>query len=357
MHNKFFILLISLFFSYTICSECTEKANANHDTCRAIIVESEEKSCIYDENEHKCVEKECSQLPINDCSQFKYSKTKQCIADWVEDKCKLFTCEELKSDCSSFQVEENAIVSDSQCGEKKEGNGCEIQTCSEMSTDNCNQYISNNPGYKCELNEGTGKCEIKMKECEDFDYFSCGGYLGYEADKQCVPNDRNKKCKYVKCEELMNSECSKFAGDGEFACVPSGGRCAKKKCEDFSTDTCEQVNFGYPDFKCIVSGEKCILSKCSDLTSNCESFIPVDILYKCVEEEGYDNCHFVEKECGELPIDKCDLFNRYKDIEDGKCVYWESKGKCSTDTEDSDNSAEKNIKFTILLFTLIFFLL
>ena len=53
----------------------------------------------------------------------------------------------------------------------------------------------------------------------------------------------------------------------------------------------------------------CLFLSYRSLTSNCEQFVPLDLLYKCVLTSKGKGCFTETKDCTELSAGQCDLFN------------------------------------------------
>ena len=104
---------------------------------------------------------------------------------------------------------------------------CEIKRCSDL-TSNCEQFITNDDHIKCVLNDEKTQCELRDKECEEFDISKCDDYTG-TVDERCILDSSSNKCKLIRCQDLSSSECSKFITRyRDQICAPSGNKCEFK---------------------------------------------------------------------------------------------------------------------------------
>ena len=167
---------------------------------------------------------------------------------------------------------------------------------------------------------------------------------------------RLKHAKKIYCNDLSSSECSTFRLNiPDQVCLPDGGKCRIKSCSEFTNkEECESIKFTDKGYKCVFSENNgCEFSSCYSndngaSPTDCEQFIPVDPLYKCIKEKDSGYCRIDPKECEDLPQGQCDLFNTEENLEDfGKCV--ERNGYCFLDYSS-------NIEFSISLLFLLFFL-
>ena len=229
-------------------------------------------------------------------------------------------------------------------------NNCELQRCEDL-TSECEKFVLEDNRYKCVLNEGKTKCELKEKKCEEFDPDKCDNFND-DYDQRCILDTSSNKCRLIKCDTLSSSECTKFpAYDESQICAPIEDKCQIiDSCSKLSEDVCETIKFNDPGEKCIYSDKNgCEYSSCWDLKSNCEQFVPLDTLYKCTSDKKYEGCVLEIKDCEELSKDQCDLFNTEEILEDygGKrCI--EDNGKCVL--------ASKKLDISLLLFSLFLFL-
>lgn len=357
MIKKSLALCFLLLLSDTFCSECTEKTSLTdeekeYDICYSLKTSSNEKVCMYDESKNRCVEKTCSDFPVDDCSYMRnvYDQEgpnyKKCIPKTDKSGCELVYCENLKSNCDRFSVS----YPGEQCVLNSEKAHCELKRCSDL-TSNCEQFIPQDIRYKCILNGEKTQCEIRDKECEEFDTDKCDEYSGNN-DGRCILDSSSNKCKLIRCQDLSSSECSKFiTRHRDQICAPSGNKCEfKTSCSELSKDFCEKVIFSNEGYKCSYSTENgCEFLSCEDLESNCGQFVPLDPLYKCIPDKEDGGCYLEYKDCEELSKGQCDLFNTEDNLEDvGKrCI--EDDGKCVLDSKRLDISL-----FLLFLFLFLF---
>ena len=375
MKNRFVLFFFILSIAFTNCSECTEKTDV-HDSaiCEGLETSSSEKNCVIDIYEEKCVEKECSDFEIDNCHNFIPPEGKACAP--IDEQCQLkncvelpgkfcyyvpvsssgercmekldysgceyISCEDLTEKCYRFYFE----TRDSKCVLNKSKNRCEVRKCSDL-TENCGQFSPNSGYEKCAFEAETNKCKIVNKECSEFNSDECGTYYSEVEDESCVPD--GNKCKLVKCSELSSSECDKYVNYYENnICAPSstGDNCALQNCENLSLDVCENIKFYYPYYKCVISEDNCALSRCSDLTTNCGNYITSNPLYKCTESDD-GRCEMRYKECEEMDVDKCNL---YDDKDGRECIYSEKADSCVL-------NYSKNIELNMLIIFVLSLLL
>ena len=356
MTNKFLVVCFLLSLTASYCSECTDKTSLSDDDdgyiCYNLKASSDEKKCMYDEKNKKCVEKGCSDLSADDCGYISYiydestSSYKNCIPKEDKTGCELVKCEDLTSNCGRFPVynsqDENCVLNS---GKSK----CEIQKCSALSN-NCENFIPYDILFKCVSNSNSG-CQSEAKKCEELGTDQCSQYYSSEnSDTRCILNSKTNKCQLLKCEELSSSECSKFEvfSNGQ-TCAPYGNNCKIQSCSDLTKEVCETVTFSSEGSRCIYSTETgCTFIRCRELKTNCGQFISLDPLLKCTYDEEDEHCYIEDKECEELSANQCDLYNTEEYLEDGgkKCV--KDDGKCVLDSK----KLEYSILFLFLLFIL-----
>lgn len=156
MNKKYLTFCFLLSLSFTCCELCAEKSSLNdgedESICRGYET-SDDKACVYDRTQNRCVEKECSQLNTDECNFISYSDENtstrmKCLKKTDNSGCELKHCEDLSNNCERFisdEWDENCILN-------ADNSHCEIQKCSDL-TDNCEKFISSNSHYKCALNE------------------------------------------------------------------------------------------------------------------------------------------------------------------------------------------------------------
>ena len=338
---------------------------------------SPDKICEYDETTQACIEKECSDYDPNDCDSFHstdyacvakngrcelihcndlsadncyrvYSNSrvieKSCLVKEDESGCELVKCEDLTAKCYRFYFGGG----DTKCALNKEGTRCEPQKCSDL-TENCEEYIPESYGTKCVFDSELNHCHIVEKECTDYTNKQCNDFHSSDLDESCIPDDN--KCKLVKCSELSNSECSLFRNiETNKICHASStsDKCEFLKCEDLSVNNCESIEFENDGYRCVISGNNCVFSSCFELTSNCESFIPLDPGHKCAADENGD-CGIKDKECEEMDKDKCKYYNG----EEGECIYSEEEDACVINYSNFSKKIELNVLVMLVLFLLL----
>lgn len=357
MTKKILVVCFLLSLTVSYCSECTDKTKLSDDEdkyiCYNLETSSDEKACMYDETNKKCVEKGCSELSVDDCSHIynvrdeSSSSYKNCIRNEAKTGCELVKCEDLTSNCGRFPVYDSR---DENCTLNSAKNKCELQKCSAL-TSNCNNFFPYDYRYKCVSNSDSG-CKYEEKQCEELDTDKCNQYsYSSDSDTRCILNSKTNKCQLLKCEDLSSSECSKFYIDSrEKVCAPYENNCKIQSCSELTKEVCETVEFSYEGSRCVYSAENgCKLMECNKQTKEtCGQFVPLDPLSKCAYDEEDEKCHIEEKECEELSKDQCDLYNTEEYLEEGgkKCV--EDDGKCVLDS--------KKLEYSILFLLLLFFL-
>ena len=156
MNKKYLTFCFLLSLSFTCCELCAEKSSLNdgedESICRGYET-SDDKACVYDRTQNRCVEKECSQLNTDECHFISYSDENtstrmKCLKKTDNSGCELKHCEDLSNNCERFICDEW----DENCILNADNSHCEIQKCSDL-TDNCEKFISSNSHYKCALNE------------------------------------------------------------------------------------------------------------------------------------------------------------------------------------------------------------
>ena len=103
---------------------------------------------------------------------------------------------------------------------------------------------------------------------------------------------RLKHAKKIYCNDLSSSECSTFRLNiPDQVCLPDGEKCRIKSCSEFTNkEECESIKFTDKGYKCVFSENNgCEFSSCyyddnGVPPSDCEQFIPVDPLYKCIKK-------------------------------------------------------------------------
>ena len=355
MSNKILLVCFLLSLTVSYCSECTDKtdisAEEGEDECEGSKTSSNEKTCIYDEKNKKCVEKECSELSVDKCtyiSQIYDESTSgyiNCLPKDDKSGCQFVKCEDLTSNCEKFPVYDSR---DEKCVLNSGKSKCEIQKCSEL-TSNCENFSPFSSQYKCVSNSNSG-CKYEAKNCDELDTNQCYQYPYRNDETQCILNTKTNKCQLYKCQELPSSECSKFEvySDSQ-TCAPYENNCKIQSCSELTKEVCETATFNSRGTKCTYSTEKgCTLIKCNQMTkATCGQFVPLDPLSKCAYDEDDEECGIEDKECTELSKGQCDLYNTEEYLEEGgkKCI--EDDGKCVLDS--------KKIEYSILFLFLLFF--
>ena len=356
MSIKLLSLVFLIYLSFTYCSDCTDKTSFEegedkYGTCYRLSAEN--YMCHYNGEKGACEELYCENSPAKHCynipSIIVDGVEKKCIRKSDKSGCEYKSCEDLTSDCGRF----NSGEDDKICTFNSEDNVCEIKLCSSL-TENCEQLIPfNYEDKKCAL-ISEGQCGIKNKDCEEYDTSQCEKWGGSEEEplSRCEYNPSLKKCVKFTCEELSNTECSKFeVYEADKVCAPYGDKCKIQSCEEISPDICETVEFPYPGDKCVKSDSGCTLNRCQDTDpSECENFIPVNKAYKCTLNSYRGECEWKYKECEELSGDECDAFNINDNLEktDGKkCV--EKDGKCMLNSKKLEFSF-----FIVFIFFILF---
>lgn len=76
MNKKYLTFCFLLSLSFTCCELCAEKSSLydgeDESICRGYET-SDDKACVYDRTQNRCVEKECSQLNTDECHFISYS--------------------------------------------------------------------------------------------------------------------------------------------------------------------------------------------------------------------------------------------------------------------------------------------
>ena len=357
MSIKFLFLFFLIYLSSTYCSECTEKTifeegESKDSSCYELSTES--YFCHYNKEKDICEELTCDNSPAKHChnipSIFVDDIEKKCIKKSDNTGCEYKTCEDLTSDCGRFETDDPDKI----CTLNSSDNICEIKSCSSL-TENCDQLTPFNDGLKCAL-ISKGQCGITNKDCEEYDYSQCEKYASKEGEPltRCAYDPTLKRCAKFTCEELSNTECSKFeVYETGKVCAPFGNNCKIQSCPDFSSDICETIEFSNPADRCVNSETGCTFTSCYNYDpQECEKYIPVTNAYKCFFNSYYGQCEFGYKDCEELSKDECDLFNMKDNMErthGKKCVYSDDEGKCVL------NSKKLEFSTFILLFILLLF--
>ena len=353
MSIKLLSLVLLIYLSFTYCSECTEKTFEEGEDKSCYFLSTENYLCHYNEEKDACEELTCDNSPPKQCYNVPSITVdgieKKCIRKSDKSGCEYKSCEDLTSDCGRFDTGEDDKI----CTFNSEDNVCEIKLCSSL-TENCGQLIPfNYEDKKCAL-VSEGHCGIKNKDCEEYDIGQCEKYAPNEGEPltRCEYNPSLKKCVKFTCEELSNTECSKFAVyDTDQVCAPYGNNCKIQSCSEISPDICETVEFSFAGDKCVKTDKGCTLKRCEDTDpSECESFIPVNKAYKCVLNSYRAQCEWKYKECEELSRGECDSFNIRDNLQktDGKkCV--EDDGKCVLNSSKLEFSV-----FIVFIFFILF---
>ena len=352
---KLLSLVFLIYLSSTYCSECTDKTTFEegedeYSACHDL--SGENYMCHYNKEKGFCEELTCDNSPPKQCYNIPSitvdGVVKKCIRKSDKTGCEYKSCEDLTFDCGRFDTGEDDKI----CTLNSETNVCEIKSCSSL-TENCEQLIPfNYKDKKCAL-ISEGHCGIKNKDCEEYDISQCEKWGSNEGEplERCEYNPTLKKCTKFTCEELSNTECSKFAiYEENKVCAPFGDKCKIQSCEEISPDICETVEFDFPGDKCVKTDSVCTLKRCEDTDpSECENFIPVNKAYKCVLNSYSGRCQWKYKECEELSEDECDAFNIHDNLErtDGKkCV--EEDGQCTLNS----NKLEISVFIAFIFFIL-----
>ena len=375
-------------------SGCVEKECKDMEPyyCQEFISKDNLKKCIVNPQSEKCQLFTCSELNKNFCYQFGYVDDKFCIQT-EGGGCELKTCEESSNNCGVFRPKGNKY-----CVYKKNSDGsisgCEYKSCEELSsgncnsiffssfgnnidydavcadnndghcvtkncsllTENCENLILENPGYKC-ISDGNGKCFPTKKNCEEIDRFRCSSYMKSDEDmdlrRLCIKNTDNTSCILRSCEDLSSSECNKYNEGGTFnyeKCIVDGEKCKLIDCEELTKDKCDVFGY-YANKKCVPSGNNCKLAGCINMPPDqCESFILENPLYKCTNKANF--CTEFVKDCEELPVDLCSSFYNYFD--DNKiCVQSEDNKRCELKDRNWEKEDNKN-KSNIIKFSFYF---
>ena len=224
----------------TTFEEGEDEYSACHD------LSGENYMCHYNKEKGFCEELTCDNSPPKQCYNIPSISVdgieKKCIKKSDKSGCEYKSCEDLTSDCGRFDTGEDDKI----CTFNSEDNVCEIKSCSSL-TENCGQLIPFNDGKKCAL-VSEGQCGIKNKDCEEYDIAQCEKYAPNEGEPltRCEYNPSLKKCVKFTCEELSNTEWSKFdVYDTDQVCAPYGNNCKIQSCSEISPDICETVEFSY----------------------------------------------------------------------------------------------------------------
>ena len=345
MNKKYLTFCFLLSLSFTCCELCAEKSSLydgeDESICRGYET-SDDKACVYDRTQNRCVEKECSQLNTDECHFISYSDENtstrmKCLKKTDNSGCELKHCEDLSNNCERFisdEWDENCILN-------ADNSHCEIQKCSDL-TDNCEKFISSNSHYKCALNEDH-TCELQEKECVDYTPDNCDEFFDDKTLDQCVLDTTTNKCKLFRCQDLSSSECDKFGIEREHRiCAPKGEKCQIQTCSDFSKEVCETIKYSDPGYKCIYTEYGCAPRSCYYSSEpDCDLFIPLDPLNRCVPSDG--GCAIRSLSCEELDKDHCDFYN-----ENGVWLCVEKDGKCVI--------GSKYVEISLLFLLLLIFL-
>ena len=353
------IKLLSLFFivylSSTYCSDCMDKTSfeENEDKYNACYrLSTNSYNCHYNSDNDHCEELYCNKASSDYCENIPDSpEGKRCLPKSDDSGCEYKSCTDLTSNCNEF----NTSDEDKICTFNPTTRKCEIKLCSEGLKENCGELKPYYPDQKCAFNADENKCKITFKECEELDSDKCDWYYSKsedDANKKCILDSSNGKCKKFECSELPKTECSKFKpNNNEEVCTPYENNCKLLTCSQLPVDTCETIEFSNPGIKCVKSGKSCTISKCEEMsTSDCGKFTPVDKTYKCYYSSNANQCTYKHKNCEEFSKGECNLFNIEDNLEDTngkKCV--EDDGKCVLNSKKLEFSA-----FIILILFLLF---
>ena len=378
-------------------SGCVEKECKDIDpySCSIFTPKDNLKKCIENPESEKCQLFTCSELNENFCHRFQYTDDNKKFCIRTEKGCELKTCEEAPNNCGAFYPKGNKYCVYKQNSGKEPG--CEYKSCEELSSGNCRQiYFSNfgnnndydavctdnndghcitkrcslltencenlvleNPGYKC-ISDGNGNCFTTKKNCEEIAPFQCGSYYteeDYNLGRVCINNKDNTSCILTTCEALPSSECNRYNyGNSQYGekCTEIGGKCELIKCEELPKDKCHIFGYFKDYSKCIPSENNCKLVTCNEMpTDKCENFILQDPLYKCTNKAN--QCTIFVKDCEELSVEYCNRFYNY--YNDKICTPSEDNKKCELkDRNDNKKENENNdnmIKFSFYFFGLL----
>ena len=200
--------------------KCSDYKSPN---CGDFIPTDLSRKCVSKGNECEEVEKECKDMPYDDCRSY-YSRSEEikklepkCVKKEDKSGCELKSCYFLNSnECSEFKFENYELKI---CAPNDDNNGCKIKECTDIPKGNCNafnDYFTNSQKIKCiEPEEETElNCQEENKSCEEFDHNHCENFINEGADfyfdnlrdfKRCIPKADNTSCEIKRCSEFITS--------------------------------------------------------------------------------------------------------------------------------------------------------
>ena len=221
-----------------------------------------------------CVAEDCSTLSPERCNDYVPTPedgTKRCIL--LEGNCVLKECQEF-TNCEAFpSIGEGDDLK--KCMNTNEG--CRLIKCSELSTDNCEDFGYDDRGLKCLIKMSKVPDEpifsdyCQLQGCTDLPAEYCSWLSNDEI--KCQDNEEYTGCELIKCSELKPGQCNRVYYDNyTIQCLEAedGKRCEIKKCSDYKSNECSKYLPSRIWAKCIPEENGCEEKECMDLTSpNC----------------------------------------------------------------------------------------
>ena len=206
------------------------------------------------------------------------------------------------------------------------------EKCEDFDKYNCWEYkysAEDDKTKKCIYDDEVGKCQLKS--CSELSSNKCYLYKSDDNEYNCLNKLGTKHCELQKCTDLQHGQCFDFKSNNEYKCqeIINETGCELKKCSDYEITKCGDFDTYDSETSCVPFNGVCQERKCSDYKSpNCDDFIPYDISKKCVAKN--DNCEEVFKECYEMPYDDCDSYrSKSEEMEfEVKCTPKEDKSGC-----------------------------
>lgn len=124
------------------------------------------------------------------------------------EKCKIISCSDFstKEECEALEFSDKGT----KCVYSDE-NGCEFSSCYEDKSgeipSNCEEFIPNDPLYKCVKSKARGPCILEQKECEDL------------SEGQCDLFNIEENLKEGKCVEMDGYCALEYSKNLEFSCL------------------------------------------------------------------------------------------------------------------------------------------
>lgn len=316
-------------------SGCKGKTTLSNDKTCSIV--NGASTCKEVQIEDKCTIDEEGNCKLDSSS---YTSGSCAFNEPDKDECNFKRCNETNiADCESTTGCGYYLSDGKGCREVTVGDNCKILNGA------CLDNGGNTDTTTCLFNYEITQCIKRDKICRNYFESNCGN-IGITSTTQCYKFSDSNYCKEIqvddKCNVDNNEECVKRSGvtiTEDKIChftdnTQTSCKLVDKKCEEYTTQTCQNLTYTNPNKKCFYSSGRCY-------EIEIDNYCTVDQSGNCVEKDDSslsdtetcdyyaDNsgtkCKKRNMVCNELDNDICE---NYTPINNKFCFKFEDSTRC-----------------------------